>query len=139
MNPNNRATLEASRRLVEAGIVLETDFYHVKHHNGGYVEQAVLSKDELLSLKMASKMSCNDCIDEVLPAPSMAEVWRELPEEIYGGYTLDVTKMDKDTQATYSRIDCFENYDTQGHGGSENPTDALISLLIWLRGKKGAV
>ena len=28
MNPNNYASLEASKRLVEAGIVLETDCYY---------------------------------------------------------------------------------------------------------------
>jgi hypothetical protein len=67
MNPLNYASLEASKRLVDAGIVLETDqqWYHLV--NGDWY----LSGDDCPMVQ----------ITEDIPVPSMAEVWRELPED----------------------------------------------------------
>jgi len=78
MNPNNYCTIEAAKRLVEAGIVLETDFYHVRHCSGGYWrQQDIVSRKELLNI--THPVSVGDVV-EVYPAPTMAEVWRELPD-----------------------------------------------------------
>ena len=63
MNLSNYSSLEASQRLVAAGIVLETEAYW--HCCNGFCE-----------LKSFKDGKIN------YPAPSMAEVWRELPEMI---------------------------------------------------------
>ena len=56
MNPLNYASLEASKRLVDNGIVLETEFYWP------------LDKTDWKKIPWKR-----------IPHPSMAEVWRELP------------------------------------------------------------
>jgi hypothetical protein len=110
MNPNNYAILEASKRLVEAGIVLETDAGWVID---GY-DWMLMPKD-----KMASWA-------HFIPAPSLAEVWRELPNGCYIQQVEDgfVVGMDNGTVSVHTR-----------HTTEANPTDALISLLIWVKGK----
>jgi hypothetical protein len=59
---SNHASIGASKLLVEAGIVLETDFFYVE--------------------KTGELIHCHDIIkgvgEQLIPAPSMAEVWREL-------------------------------------------------------------
>jgi hypothetical protein len=67
MNPNplNYASLEASKRLVEAGIVLETDFYHCFWEPDQ--EWILIANGEQL--------------EDDIPAPTLAEVWRELPKD----------------------------------------------------------
>ncbi len=115
MNPNNYASLEASKRLVAAGIVLETEKYWERTPSGNW--------------KMVEYLSCDEdgFRRENYPAPSMAEVWRELPELNY------FTKYKGHYQA-WSEWTTFE-----GHGDSSpvqentNPADALIDLLIWQR------
>lgn len=116
MNPSNYASLEASKRLVEAGIVLETEF-----------NWAESFKDKWNLVSWRSQ--------DTIPAPSMAEVWRELPENIADSedrYDLCVIKYDGKILASY----------TSGGGiiandnclfRNTNPTDVLIDLLIWLR------
>jgi hypothetical protein len=105
MNPNNYASLEASKRLVEAGIVLETEALWF-----------LGTSDEW---HLADKWLCNHA-PQAVPAPSMAEVWMELPEGIY----------------IYKGLKFSEAYRKFGDPNSHisiNPTDALIDLLIWLR------
>ena len=112
MNEANYASLEASKRLVDAGIVLETEaVWRKKRDKTGYY----LSRKALYHRTSDA------------PAPSMAEVWRELPERSY------FTKYNGHYQA-WSEWTTFE-----GHGDSSpvqentNPADALIDLLIWVR------
>lgn len=102
MNPNNYCTLEASQRLVAAGIELETNQYWWPYENGTYV------------------LGCNN--RSKLPAPSMAELWRELPNETV------IEKIGIKAMAYVSYI--------EGHEMNENPCDALADLLIWVRGRK---
>jgi hypothetical protein len=124
MNPLNYATLEASQRLHAKGIVLETEKCWIQMASGKY------------SLVNTRKPTQKWFRHEDVPAPSMAEVWRELPGEIGLNYTLDVTKIGKETQALYSKIDGFDNYCTKGSSCNTNPTDALIDLLIWVMGQR---
>jgi len=99
MNPLNYATLEASKRLVDAGIVLETD--------------CVWDEFWRIELKYARQ-------EKKTPAPSMAEVWRELPSMDLGVYKID------------DRISIYSGFG-EGYTENTNPTDALIDLLIWVR------
>jgi len=117
MNELNYASFEASKRLVDAGIVLETDFYWARDSNGWYLRTYGTYEREVL---------------ESIPAPSMAEVWRELPETI-DEYDLTCEKIfNGGMQAGYT------TYDVSGLRwkvllNAANPTDAMIDLLIWVR------
>jgi len=59
---------------------------------------------------------------EMYPAPSMAEVWRELPEGT------DFTK-----GAKISAAWCCHGKLGSPEFQNANPTDALINLLIWIK------
>jgi hypothetical protein len=111
VNELNYASLEASQRLHEKGIVLETDVRWYAWIDDGYqllpVEYFPLSQQRTGSI----------------PAPSMAEVWRELPEY---SPNHDVLTMQKDGCGYFDR-DYFPQW-----FGSENIIDALIDLLIWV-------
>jgi hypothetical protein len=104
MNRLNTATLEASQRLYEKGIVLETEQTWVYY---------VISGWELMS-REKNKSSA------ILPAPSMAEVWRELPDGT------EIFKQGNDNIGWYSN----------GRTIDANPTDTLIDLLIWITEKR---
>ena len=120
MNELNYASLEASKRLYEAGIVLETDYYWwlMVDFDGHYVWE--LKSNGLYG---------PDCI----PAPSMAEVWRELPEEI-GTDRLELM-MWKEGDFTICCYGDDRKEVWRGRQESKNPADALIELLIWLKGE----
>ena len=124
MNPNNRATLEASRRLVEAGIVLETEAAWYQDDEGRWW---------LLPNKEYNKV----LHEQSLPAPCMAEAWRELPESIIDSRTAYFLKLMTVLGTTVAGY--FSNGCSIKDFKSPNPTDALIALLIWPRGRKEAV
>lgn len=115
MNPLNYASLPASQRLQSSGIVLETECCWKWKDPcspddmayGAYGEWTLVSRSI-------------DHIDvECIPSPSMAEVWRELP------YGASFQRL----QTNYAR-DQKENVEFE----SDNPTDALINLLIHIKG-----
>jgi hypothetical protein len=123
MNPLNTATLPACQRLAAAGIVLETDHYWYKDYDGTWKLSNDL--DEFVRDR------------DYVSAPSPAEVWRELPKQEnsvrFGAY-LEVSKTidfagNEVTYAGYLR-DGIASADYT----SANLTDALIDLLIWVRG-----
>ena len=105
MNTQNYASLEACQRLVDAGVVLETDAIWSLFYNGW----RLVLRTELHPLV------------EDYPAPSMAEVWRELPDSTCINKDGDYTKCWIDSKVL---LKVFQN---------ENPTDALIDLLIFVR------
>ena len=111
MNELNYASLEAGKRLVEAGIVLETEavWMHVK---GG---SWYLRPNDNTPIPVE--------IDDMIPAPSMAEVWREL---------LDVT-ITKDSKNLGDGISMVWQCPGDNPSVNTNPTDALIDLLIWVK------
>lgn len=117
MNNLNVASFEASKKLHDAGIVLETDWYWVKLITK---EEWVLSTLDNVVLKFY----------ESIPAPSMEEVWRELPEgiKVNGSWApLFINKI-RDVASVGYRIE----HHVIVHFSSENPTDALIELWIWI-------
>lgn len=109
MNELNYASVEASKKLVDTGIMLETEaVWRKKRDKTGYY---------LTWKKLYHRTSD-------IPAPTMAEVWRELPEETVCKKQYDETKC---TNVSTYDLKVFFN---------SNPTDALIDLLIWVRKEK---
>ena len=126
MNKDNYCSLEAAQKLVDAGIVLETDFVWRLGADGW----------KLLNKDWVTNMMSNTY--ESYPAPSFAEIWRELPDEIEleddgGSIALSVFKSGKTTYAGYYLNKDEEVYEEKE---SSNPADALAELLIWAKGQE---
>jgi hypothetical protein len=126
MNPLNYATLEASQRLHANGIVLETEMVWFSEFPKDEWGLITASAYNLLLERMPHMVFSS------IPAPSMPEVWRELPEMI--GET------GRKFYLTAQRLGGFTEvgYESAHHDGvkksfeSTNPTDALVDLLIWV-------
>ena len=125
MNEQNYASLEASKRLVEAGIVIPSEFCW------------------FLDVCSATGWSLNRCFEK-LPgpdcyfAPSMAEAWRELPM-LFGTvrpvlscrpiYRPTIEKYNDSSISFYQWKDIIKD---DFYSENTNPVDALIDLLIWV-------
>jgi len=112
MNALDHASIEASRRLVDNGIVLETDslwgcMYVIQEKEEWYIRE---DRDDFIRGM------------PTYPAPSMAEAWRELPigTTIIKGVNFNT---------------CLKDFNDK-HWYDTNPADALIDLLIWVRKEK---
>jgi len=121
MNKDNYCSLEMSQKLVDAGIVLDTDAYWIKVTNSPW-------------MLCDSKYSA----DEYYPVPSMGELWRELPEELPNNtrtyyMKLMIEKSDNRTLVCYGN-DNMETY--VGEYEYINPVGALAELLIFVKGEK---
>ena len=126
MNNLNYASREASQRLVDAGIVLETEKVWFFSTTGW---------------ELVDRYTAHPVNRHYLPAPSMAEVWRELPKKLpHRGYIVEPHLCKReDTELHYA------SYAWEPSGGfyevvslyeNTNPSDALIDLLIWVRKEK---
>ena len=115
MNELNYASLEASKKLVENGIVLETDAVWGKLDTCDY------------GLFYSWQYANDDCI----PAPCFTEIWRELPWVIDNYGLISMNKVDNITCCGYRKGMAIREPKFE----SENPTDALIDLLVWLSGE----
>ncbi len=104
MNNLNYASFKASKKLHDAGIILETDFIYN-------------SDGKLLYSPLVERR------DGDIPAPSMAEVWRELP---------DGKELAENKGCTYASIEYGEGKYKE-FSSMDNPTDSLIDLLIWVK------
>ena len=109
MNQNNYGTREACQRLVDAGIRLKTDQYWNEATVGGWG----------LSGCRWNSFS--------IPAPSMGEVWRELPFQTY------IKMLDEGSSLAWI---CDEEKNLEKEFWNTIPTDALIDLLIWVKAQK---
>jgi hypothetical protein len=114
MTEYNCCSLEMSKKLVEAGIVLETEYYWIRIANSPM-------------MLMNSRYGA----DEYYPTPSMSELWRELPEYITNGSTIQYLEMGKTGSKTYAAYDFADDYVL-----FDNPADALAELLIWVKEEK---
>ena len=111
MNERNVASFESSKKLVDNGIVLDTECYWCRLHDW--------DKYELKSADYAS------FCDDSYPAPCFTEVWRELPFQSY------IKMLDDGSSIAWI---CDEERDLISHEcWSTNPTDALIELLVWVK------
>ena len=118
MNTQNYASLEACQRLVDAGIVLETE--------------TVWRKARLGHRYLTRKALYHRTTD--ILAPSMVEVWRELPADVEVDgekYNLCAHKI--------GGVNCAEYVsdlpETIGSAYGANMADNLIDLLIWVKEK----
>ena len=141
MNPLNYASLEASKRLVEAGIVLGTEvcWSPIFDFNMSSVGKPVPIKD--WELMHREHINSSMWALKAIPAPSMAEVWRELPVyfDIDQCFQPNLVKVADDNKgvmysAFYSLI--VRKLPVPACYQSANPTDALIELRIWLEERK---
>lgn len=122
MNELNYASIEASQRLLDVGIVLETDLYwrvvpSVPCIPAGCIELITIHQMRFLAIGDDDRDGRDIAGVIYTPCPSMAEVWRELPSgaEIF-----------KQGDESIGRFGNGRTLDT-------TPTDALIDLLIWIR------
>ena len=116
MNELNYASLEASKRLVKKEIVLETDAFWRN------LPVDARCRDSAYEWNLGFDR-INGCYEKSIPAPSMAEVWRELPSD---------TLLVKGKEASGAWTLWPLSLPCQ----SINPTDALIDLLIWMKENK---
>ena len=138
MNQLNYASLEASKRLVDAGIVIKSEKIWASVPNPYNVDR---EGNSLPHWKLIDPPLYP--YKEQIPAPSMTEVWRELPE----GFEY-ISKFDYESSHAYLCLTksrkgdntTFASYflpDDKAVCGSKkhdaNPTDALIDLLVWVR------
>uniref|UniRef100_A0A6M3IYD9 Phage ABA sandwich domain-containing protein n=1 Tax=viral metagenome TaxID=1070528 RepID=A0A6M3IYD9_9ZZZZ len=123
MNSLNYGSREACEKLVELGIVLETEAYWYWDQSGEWKLVRIDSK--IMQAVVEAK--------EAIPALSMAEVWMELPDEINDKeitHSLDVWKSGELTYCAYT--DYQNNTMPEDGINNINPADALIYLLIWV-------
>ena len=111
MNPLNVGTLPACQRLMNAGIVLETDAKWILWPTG--------------LIELVGRAEYRDADVKVYYAPSMAEVWRELPgtEELMpllAKYAKGKNEFWYAMNPIRFLIELFRDI------------DRMISLLIWL-------
>jgi len=129
MNELNYASFESSKKLFDAGIILETEFYWVEREDWSSLNLDGSSKN---IITIDEK---DDCDEFAIPAPSFGEAWRELPEDIFieeEYYKLSIWKSDEKLVCCYSNQN--DNFRTLPKC-SENITDALIELLLKFREK----
>lgn len=128
MNELNYGSLPACKALHEAGIVVETEKF--------WFCSAPPYCDEHWFIADADKGHGY----KKYPAPSMAEVWRELPcyRNVNGFFQPFLVRVTDDSEPTiysvfYSQEDERPVRPVPAVYQSTNPTDALIDLLIWVR------
>ena len=129
MNELNYGSLEACQRLVDAGIVVPAEFWWSDSkgvgkwdiHNRVFIKGLYGIDVDNIPVEFQSRF---------IPALSMAEAWRELKAR--GQFPCS----DGDNFWLYDNNDAD---DISPEISDPNPTDALISLIIWTRkeGKDG--
>ena len=139
MNPLSYGSLEAGQRLAAKGIVFApvrgSAIYCESFKSYGFINYGPLTASAPGAFEVT--LDFDPCQfrylypHEFIVLPSMAEVWRELPEEyIY---------IEKIGGQSYAWI-CNEEKDPAIESpfiDNINPTDALIDLLIWVRANPG--
>jgi hypothetical protein len=126
MSELNTASHEASKKLVDNEIMLETGAVWVKW----YFDGSILSDRNPYEWRLQYK-ALTQTDFESIPAPCFTEVWMELP-----WYVL---RDDVNCQLQIEKYNTFTSAYYDGTGPnytSENPTDALIDLLIWVKGQE---
>jgi len=131
MNPQNYCSLEMSRKLVEAGIVVETDFYHQTDLDINEYDGLVPKEERDDFMEQIRDGHASDEIYEWIPAPSMAEIWRELPERIVNRQMIFTPAIEKSDNSNIACYRWFDHHLYEFH--RENPCDALAELIICVK------
>lgn len=125
MKESNYCSLEISKKLVDAGIEIETDAVHylMPHTDRWGLEPRSMFGNKLTPSKT------------VIPAPTFAEIWAELPDEIQdanGGYYMLIHSKEViwyyNATKMVSRLVDFR--------GTSNLANAAAELLIWVKEEK---
>ena len=123
MNELDHASLEASKRLVEVGIILKTEFCWAP---------PVFGNTEKYVHRCFGYLPSLDCI----PCPLFTEVWKELPDHWnWKSRTLDLLITKESGYTVFHYSDLARNH-TLFRSDDINPTDAAIGLLIWTKSNK---
>lgn len=125
MNEQNYTSPEVSKKLVENGIVLETDAVWVKW----YFDGSTLNDRNPYEWRLVYK-SLVEADRETIPACSFAELQRELPSLIHK-HQLTIKSEVSKVIVGYS---CREDW--LYYVRNTNPADALAELLMFVRRDK---
>ena len=133
MNDNHYGSLDACKRLLDVGkIQIDTDFCWFERETDDWI---ILPSDDV-SIKAIKD-------NHAYPAVCMVEVWRELPVSIYHHtkkrtYNLEIGKtLQGGTYAgyIYEEDGFYEHYEEELQVIiADNPADAMIDLLIHIKG-----
>jgi hypothetical protein len=129
MNPNNYTSLEMSRKLVEARIHL----YHIDMVWCIFTDGRIV----LMTDQEAKKIVHQKNVKELRSAPSMSELWRELPKgfdykDNWAEICMVKSRMD---DLTYCSYNLPKDKSVCGSvKRNTNPCDALAELLVWAVG-----
>jgi hypothetical protein len=123
MNEQNYASFEASKKLFDAGIILETEFYWVEREDWDHINLDGSSKNIITIDKK------DDCDEFAIPAPSFGDLLKELLAGMsrhkidghYSGYMLEYTP-------SYLR-----NGNVQFQTYKKNPIYAIVEFFIWFK------
>ena len=117
MKGSNYCSFEVSKKLFDAGIVLDTDVVWFESLTGWILADA------------------NNMYDEYYPAPTFAEIWELLPAEL-----ININKKERLFLEVWKNGDlfvcCYDNDIDEKWSGVQkhkNPADAAAELLIWLK------
>jgi len=153
MNSNNFGSREACEKLFKAGIVLETEAcwspifdFDLPSEKGFLCQLTVPMSRMPISIKdweflYREQINASMWALKAIPAVSMYEAWRELPETIKENDTvfwkaLSACQVCGDYCSYTSYQNSIEGVLIGSQNYNDNPTDALIDLLIWVRKEK---
>jgi hypothetical protein len=138
MSELDHASLSASKKLVENGIMLETDAVWVKW----YFDGSILSDRNPYEWRLQYKALIQTDFESI-PAPCFMEVWRELPEvhKTESGIEcrLQLDKIRRNDGVVVSSAQYVYGDEDQyviKFFANINPADALAELLIWVKGQE---
>jgi len=118
MNELNYASLEASKKLVENGIVLdEVDFMWFERETDDWI----LIPSDHVSIKAFQD-------GHAYPAPCFTDIWRNLPERI------KCNRKQKALHFEKWRGESYASYENNYLCKSANPINAMIHLLVLVKG-----
>lgn len=118
MKESNYCSLKVSQRIFDAGIEIETDVVWFESMTGW----------------MLSNRENN--YESFIPAPTFAEIWAELPEDIGHDAMVCSLMLWKFNHGKFTEIGYWRHTQIIKSVLNENPADAAAELLIWVKEEK---
>lgn len=120
MKEPNYCSLEVSQRLVDAGIKINTENHWCHWDNGEWtLGNGIMETPR-----------------EFIPAPTFAEIWIELPEDISHDAMVCSLMLWKFNHGKFTEIGYWWHTQIIKSVLNENPADAAAELLIWVKEEK---